>query len=236
MPRPIFANPTPGPRYSIACMGDSLTHNHTLGIRPDQFWPTVLEGLLVDAGGRVRVRNFGKSGNTSTQMVDRFANMTTYDVPKLGIIWAGANDPGNAIAGATTQANIESMGETLFDAGTDYLIIGNTQYLNYSSGGDTTSAQSSTYATLEGYQQAAYDTLLAAHPAKVAYCDTYAYMRAIILAGTFQGTAIAQGDFSWHVADSNQHLNVLGNRIVAQAMYETITAQSGWVAALSAPV
>lgn len=215
------------PRFSLAAIGDSLVHNASLGVLTHEFWPERLAVGLRDLDVAIRGRNFGHSGNTSTQAVVRIAQMTRYDVPTIGIIWAGANDPGNGIVGATTQANIQSMAETLFDAGSTYVVIGNTQYLNYSSGGDTTSAQGATYATLKGFQAAAATALIALHPGQVAYCDTYAAMRALIVAGTE-----TQGSFSWHVADSNQHLNAHGNQIVADAMLATIQAQDGWLAAL----
>lgn len=228
MPRRILAQaPLGEPRKTLAAMGDSLTHNVTLGVRPDQFWPERLAVKLREEGVSVRARNFGKSGNTSTQMLARFGHMTRYDVPLIAGIWAGANDPGNSIAGATTQANIEQMARTLLDAGTQYIVIGNTQYLNYTTGGDTTTTQTSTYATLKGFQKAAADALKAAYPGRVAYCDTYEHMRQLIVSGVD-----TQGSASWHVAGTNQHLNAYGEQIVADAMRATIQAQPGWLDAL----
>jgi len=229
MPRLIQPTYTPGPRHPLAAIGDSLTHNSTLGVLPHAFWPEVLSERLRGLGAGVIARNFGRSGNTSQDMIARFGHMTRYDVPKVGIIWAGANDPGNAIVGATTQANIQSMAETLFSAGTRFVIIGNTQYLNWSTGGDTVSAQSTTYATLKGFQQAAAAALATAHPGQAAYCDTYAAMRQKIVAGVE-----TQGSNSWHTSANNQHLNALGERYVAEAMLATIQAQPGWLDALKA--
>jgi hypothetical protein len=140
------------------------------------------------------------------------------------VIWLGVNDPGNSIAGATTQANLVTMAETLFDAGTEYVIIGNTQYINWSTGGDTIDTPESTYATVRTFQLAAANALIAAHPGKVAYCDIYGYMRQLIVDGDE-----TQGSFSWHTADSNQHLNPLGEQYVADAMLETILSQYGWI-------
>jgi lysophospholipase L1-like esterase len=227
MPRPIIASPAPGPRHTLAAMGDSLTHNTTLYVRPDQFWPAVLADLLTAQGCRVRSRNFGQSGQSTAGAIARFGLMTRYDVPTLGVIWIGVNDPGNGIAGATTQANITAMAETLFEAGTAYVIIGNTQYVNWSTGGDTLETPGATYATLRTYQAAAADALIAAHPGKVAFCDIYTHMRNLIVDGTY-----AQGDAAWHVADGDQHLNAAGEAIVADAMYATIAAQPGWIDAL----
>ena len=51
----------------------------------------------------------------------------------------------------------------------------------------------------------------------VLYCDTYAYMQALISGG--QET---QGSASWHVADANIHYNNLGAEYVAEAVFSTI--------------
>lgn len=229
MPRPQLANPAVGHRYTLAAMGDSLTHNPTLGVPAYALWPQVLAGRLTTLRARVRARNFAKNGNTSTQMVARMPEMTAIDIPTLAIIMAGVNDPGASITGATTQANIESMVNTEMTAGTQYAVIVSTQYLNYSTGGDTLSTPYATYATLRTFQQAAATARAAAYPGRVAYCDLYAYMRNLIVNGTE-----TQGSFSWHVADANQHLNVLGNQYVAAAVLATIQAQPGWLAALQA--
>lgn len=227
MPRPIITATAPGPRHTIANMGDSLSHNVTLLVRPDQFWPAVLaEGLRQD-GYRVRSRNFAQSGLTTAGALNRLPLMTAYDVPKLAVIWIGVNDPGNDIAGATTQANIETMANTLLDSGTEFVVIGNTQYINWSSGGDTLTTPGATYATLRTFQQAAADALKAQHPGKVAYADIYGAMRQRIVDGTD-----TQGSASWHVSDGDQHLNAYGERIIAEIMRATIEAQDGWLDAL----
>lgn len=214
-------------RQAVSAIGDSLTLNYSLAVRPDQHWPERLAVALRDLGCPIQGRNFGISGNTTTQMLARIGVLTQYEIPKLAIIFGGVNDPGNAISGATTQSNIESMGETLFDAGVEYVLVVSTQYLNYSSGGDTLATPYATYATLRTYQDAAADTLIAAHPSKAAYVDLYTYMRNLIVAGTY-----AEGDHLWHVAATNQHLNAIGEQIVADAVLATMQAQTGWVADL----
>lgn len=215
------------PRLTVAAIGDSLTYNHTLGVPMELFHPERVAVGLRALGAPVRSRNFGRSGDTTTQMLARISALTAIDTPKLAIIWGGVNDPGNSIVGSTTQSNITAMGTTLLNAGVEYLVVLNTQYLNYSSGGDSTGSPYSTYATLRPYQEAATDALETSYPGQVAFCDLYAYMRALIVAGTY-----TQGDHLWHVADSNQHLNAVGEQIVADAVLATIEAQTGWVADL----
>jgi len=109
MPRRIQNTFPAGGRLTIAAMGDSHTHNITLGVRPDQFWPGRLAVRLRAGGADVMARNFGITGQTSTQMLSRMVEMTVYDVPALAVIFPGANDPGNGIAAATTTANVRAM-------------------------------------------------------------------------------------------------------------------------------
>lgn len=227
MVRPIPGTPTPGPRHTIAITGDSLSENQTLYVPQHLMWPAVLQGLLRDAGARVRVRNFARNGNTTTNMLTRVANYTTFDVPKVFVCFGGVNDPGNGIVGATTQGNIEAMIEHCFDAGTTYAIVVSTQYLNFSTGGDTLLTPYGNYATLRPFQQAAVTAKNATYPGRVAYCDLYTHMRSLIVAGTY-----AQGDFAWHTADANQHFNAVGEAIVADAVLATVEAQDGWLTAL----
>lgn len=229
MPRKIQTNYTKSPSRTLAAIGDSLTHNTTLGVRPDQFYPEQLAVRLRAEVVPIRSRNFGRSGNTTTQMLARLSRMTHFDIPDLAVVWGGVNDPGNSIPGATTQANIETMGRALLDAGVDFLVIGNTQYLNYTSGGDTLETPFATYATLRPFQQAAATTLAGEYPGRVAFADIYNYMRDKIVDGTE-----AAKSASWHVAPTDQHLNPLGERYVAEAVYTAIEAQDGWLDALRA--
>jgi lysophospholipase L1-like esterase len=227
MARRIPQSYTKGRSVPIAAIGDSLTFNTSFVTMPHQFHPEVLAGLLRAEGCPVYARNFGQSGNTTTQMLARKTDLLRFETPKLVTLWGGVNDPGNSITGATTQANLETIGAYLLDNGVDYLLIGNTQYLNYTSGGDSLVTPYATYATLRPYQAAAYDTLVAAYPGQVAFCDIYDFMRQLIV----DGTETAQSA-SWHVANTDQHLNPLGEAYVAAALLETIEAQSGWLTAL----
>lgn len=105
------------------------------------------------------------------------------------------------------------------------IVIVGMHYLNYSTGGDSSSTPVS-YPGIRTYQQNAV-TAENGNGATVIYVDTYALMRALIVSG--QET---QGSFSWHYADSNTHLNALGNAYIGKFVADAITAQSGWVAAL----
>ena len=94
-------------KTTISCMGDSLTDlSPFYGVRPSRMWPAQLSAALVALGASVKARNFGVGGNTTCQMLGRFSQMTNFDVPDVGIVFGGVNDPGRATtvngAGATT--------------------------------------------------------------------------------------------------------------------------------------
>lgn len=206
---------------AISCMGDSLTENDTLGVPAHLMYPGQLQTSLNGLGANCVCRNFGRSGNTTTQMAARFSEMTQFSIPKIGIIFGGVNDPGASISQATTQSNIESMITSLQGSGVSRILIVSAHYLNFSTGGDTLATSYASYVPVRAAQQAAAN----AH-AGVIFVDLYNYFRNRIVNGQD-----VQGSFSWHVADSNQHFNSYGAGLVASCILTSIQAQ-GWDALL----
>lgn len=206
---------------AISCIGDSLTENDNLGVPAHLMWPGKLQASLNGLGANCVCRNFGRSGNTTAQMVTRFSRMTQFSIPKIGIIFGGVNDPGASITQAQTQANIESMITSLQNAGVSRIMVIIAHYLNFSTGGDTLTTPYASYVSVRNAQQAAAN----AHTG-VVFVDLYNYFRNRIVNG--QDT---QGSFSWHVADANQHFNAYGANLVAQCILASIQAQ-GWDALL----
>lgn len=195
-------------------MGDSLTENDVWGVPAHLMYPTVLQNSLNAAGANCIVRNFGRSGNTTAQMLSRFARMTQFGVPKIGIIFGGANDPANSITDATTTANLKSMIQQLQSAGCSRILVISMHYINWSTGGDTLATPYSSYVNLRNDQQAACSATGAI------YVDFYNYLRNRIVGGQD-----AQGSYSWHVADQNIHLNSYGESLLATLLLQTIQAQ-----------
>lgn len=134
--------------------------------------------------------------------------------------------PANTTAVAIdTQVNLQVIAQYLQAAGCTRIMIVGLHYANYSSGGDTTSAQSATFQTLRGLQSAAATAVGAT------YVDAYAWMRLLILNGTtVRGVVYVQGDHVWHLADSNIHLTGPGENILADAINAAIPA--AWITAL----
>lgn len=116
-----------------------------------------------------------------------------------------------------TQANLVTIGNALKAAGYSQLIVCGQHYLNFASGGDTVATPLSSTVALRALQSAAATTLGAL------YVDFHAYMRDLIVAGTY-----TQGDdTAWHVAVGNTHLNNTGEQILADAIFAAMQAQ-GW--------
>lgn len=196
----------------IIGVGDSHTYNTAYGLYMRGFYPALLESALRTAGWRSTSLNYGVSGNTTTQILARMSSVLEQGTPSLAIVYAGQND-----VAIDTQANLQSIVASIQAAGCSRVLVCGSHYMNFSSGGDTTSAQDAGYATLRGKQSAA------AAASGAAYVDLYAYMRALIVAGTY-----TQGDdTAWHVAVGNTHLNAVGQQIVADAIFAKMQAQ-GW--------
>jgi lysophospholipase L1-like esterase len=106
---------------AVTChMGDSLNLSYAWMVKAHQYWPEVLAALLRGQGYSVKARNWGNSGDTTTNMIARMACLTRpqppqfvfpapAETPALCTIWGGANDPGGSIATATTQANLQAL-------------------------------------------------------------------------------------------------------------------------------
>lgn len=132
----------------------------------------------------------------------------------------------NGKSGVAGWGRIAKVG-TAYDSarGCNRIVIVGNHYLNYSSGGDQLATPLAVYDDVTGIrsQQAA-----AATAEGVVFANLYDFLKSRIEAGTD-----TQGDYAWHYADGNVHLNAYGNNLVAEHLYQTIAAQSGWVSALS---
>jgi len=130
---------------------------------------------------------------------------------------AGAPATGAAVA-IDTQKNLEAIVTYWQGQGVTRIALMGQHYLNFASGGDTTSTQASGQAALRASQAAA------AASTGAVFIDLYEIMRQLILAGTY-----TQGDdLAWHVAVGNTHLNATGERILADAFEATMRTQ-GWI-------
>lgn len=89
-------------KYSIVCMGDSLTEGY--GIKPHSDWPALLDEKM----DHVFI-NSGISGDTTAGMLARFQHMVIDHKPKYVIIMGGVNDVGFNISDNMIIGNILSM-------------------------------------------------------------------------------------------------------------------------------
>lgn len=304
-------------RITLAAIGDSQTDTDAAyGVPGYLCWPALLATGLKAEGIPARARNFGVSGDTTTQMLARFSSMFRYDTPDIGIIYGGVNDPGASITSGTTQSNLQAMcaalkhgakgngiasGSTVAgqatlpgdgEIGQRYVVLSDTSttggavawhpshattitgtnagvtvwehryplagemgwgrvaisttaptavkkiivistnYLNWTTGGDTLSTPYATYAPLRTAAQAAVtaENVTVGGVASVVYADLYNLQKSRIQAGTDPNFASVSYDQtkSWHIFVNNQHHSAYGHLLVAQAARGVIP--SAWLA------
>jgi lysophospholipase L1-like esterase len=150
------------------------------------------------------------------------SSVSTDTITLAAPLSGGAPAAGTAVV-LDTQTNLTAVGNAIRAAGCTRIVYGLMHYYNYSSGGDTHSTPLASNVTMRALQSAA-----AAAVTGAVTCNFWNWMDNLIQTG-----AAVQGSYSWHVLDSNIHLNANGEMIIAQALYATIAAQTGWLAALS---
>jgi len=106
-------------RPVIVAFGDSLTAG--FGAEPGNSYPDFLQKDL----DNWRVVNAGVSGDTSTDGVNRLAEVLSYK-PRIVIVEFGGNDGLRGLPIETTRANIEQMVSTLRKPGVSVVLAGMT--------------------------------------------------------------------------------------------------------------
>ncbi len=115
-------------RPEIACFGDSLTAG--LGLEPEQSFPSLLQRELDREGYRYRVANFGVSGDTTQDGLER-VSLVLADKPVLVVLELGANDGLRGQPVAVTEDNLGKIIQALQQAGVQVLLAGITLPPNY---------------------------------------------------------------------------------------------------------
>lgn len=111
-----------------------------------------------------------------------------------------------------TFANISGWIQAVKAKGVARIVVVGSHYLNFPSGGDTVNTEQGLRASVRVAQKAA------ALAEGAEYVDTYAHMRALILAGE-----VAQGDWAiWHHGPTNTHLTPAGEVVLADAIRAAI--------------
>lgn len=222
---------TPSRTLVLRCIGDSLTRNTGYGHLAQQYYPEMLAVNLRALRVPVRGSNCGISGQTTTGMVARKTILTDDVVPAVAVVWGGHNDAGSSIPTATTTANLITLAtQVLASIATSRVVICSTHLQNWATGGEGASPTPpvGTRLNLWNAQHDTYSTLAATYASRVAWCDLYAYLYAVLLADPSKIGV----DTYWHEAVGDTHLNPTGQQFVANALLATIQAQSGWLAAM----
>jgi acyl-CoA thioesterase I len=115
-------------RPVIAAFGDSLTAG--FGVEPGFSYPDFLQKDLDRSGFQWRVVNAGVSGDTTTDGVNRLAEVLSYK-PRIVIVEFGGNDGLRGLPVETTRANLEQIVTTLRKAGATVVLAGMTLPPNY---------------------------------------------------------------------------------------------------------
>jgi lysophospholipase L1-like esterase len=185
----------------LHCMGDSITNSdYTLFIPKSQQYT---HRLQVAIGGNCRARNFGIPGNTSTQMLARFADMTKKYIPTVSTIYSGINDTASDVSGGILQSNLESMVDQLKNAGCNRIILCNIHNLPGVSGTDDA-----------GYNAKRTIIQTVATNKNIVFCDLHTVS---LIAGDYQTDGL--------------HLTASGLQKLADKIKATLDAQ-GWTAIL----
>jgi acyl-CoA thioesterase-1 len=115
-------------RPVIACFGDSLTAG--FGVDPGKSYPDVLQAELDRGGYRYRVANFGVSGDTTQDGLERLPQVLA-EMPRVVVLEFGANDGLRGQPVSIAQANLSQMIEALQKAGITTVLAGITLPPNY---------------------------------------------------------------------------------------------------------
>lgn len=129
----------------------------------------------------------------------------------------------NAQAGVAGWHRVVNSDATAPTKGTNRIVVISTNYLNWTTGGDTPTTPLASRAAIRAATQAAVtaeqvDGTDGFHV--VNYVDLYAYQKSLIMAGTFPDFSSVSYDAtkSWHTLQNNQHHNALGNQLVMEAI------------------
>jgi hypothetical protein len=125
-------------------------------------------------------------------------------------------------AGELGWGRVAVTGTPAFAGCCSKVMLVSTNYLNWTAGGDTAGSPSAANLVIRAL------TAAAASAEGAVYCDLWAFQSGLIIAGE-----TTQGSNSWHAIANNQHHNAYGHDTVSRAVFASIAAQSGWMAALS---
>jgi acyl-CoA thioesterase I len=109
------------PRPVIAAMGNSLTAGQ--GVDPSLNYPSRLQRKIDGEGYAYRVVNFGVSGDTSGQGLNRLGSILKSN-PKIVIVELGANDGLRGMPAEVTKQNLATIVERLQAAGAKVVLAG----------------------------------------------------------------------------------------------------------------
>ena len=115
-------------RPAIVCFGDSLTAG--FGVDPGKSYPDVLQAELDRDGYRYRIVNFGVSGDTTQDGLERLP-LVLEERPSVVVLEFGANDGLRGQPVSVAEENLAQMIEALRKADVTTVLAGITLPPNY---------------------------------------------------------------------------------------------------------
>lgn len=108
-------------KIKLAAFGDSLTEGY--GLPAYSSFPAQLERKLLEEGCHVEVMNFGMSGDTSADGLERLVDVIESG-PDAAYIEFGANDCFQLMDPEQTRINLSRMAEAFQEAGIPVILLG----------------------------------------------------------------------------------------------------------------
>jgi len=108
-------------RPAIVALGDSLTAGQ--GVDPDSNYPSLLQRKIDKEGFGYKVLNYGVSGDTSGQGLNRLHSIIELK-PAIVIVELGANDGLRGVPAEVTKQNLAAIIERLQAAGATVVLAG----------------------------------------------------------------------------------------------------------------
>jgi acyl-CoA thioesterase-1 len=117
----IGAPVVPADAPIVVAFGDSLTAGY--GLRPNESYPSVLEGLLANQGTPYRIINEGVSGDTTSTALAR-ADVAASHEAVLAIVAIGANDGLRGLPVDQMETNLREIVRRFQSAGRRVALVG----------------------------------------------------------------------------------------------------------------
>jgi lysophospholipase L1-like esterase len=194
----------------LVAIGDSNTDPRCAYTLPRQVW------LRIVGRDGYKTVNLGVSGDTTGDMRRRMEQTVSEGQPEIAVVFGGINDALRGVDPAETEDNVTFMAEWLRAHRVRKLALIGPPLVNWRPTPDWVSPADEVRRVLRE----------AAERHGAVFVDLAPFLRGRIERGEDQGFSRVRGtqSRSWHVEAGDPHLNVYGQRLVAEAFLEATAA------------